>query len=361
MTDPDGASQGMARALDRSLRRHRFPFRRDVALDGRTFGAGCAFVDHHWLDGSTLAVAVAATEEGDLLQAARLSCFRDLLRAACEGHGRAGPALGEALRTYGALFAAAGEPDCALAIFRLPQGEIDAAVGGSASCERLAQSPEAAPMPEAERLLRLWAGRDIPRLAGSDIGEHPQEAAERTLGSLPSPDGGGAVAYCRVETARAGTRDLILPLENGAHEVEPAQARMAAFLQGRAVPAEAATALLLSFDELFTNIVSYAHGDGRPHEVVVTLSAGADEAVLELRDDGHPFDPRGADPSAGTSLDEHAVGGLGIGFVRQLVDDLRYERAKGWNVLRLTKRFVRESGDSPGPVQIVSAGRSTLS
>jgi anti-sigma regulatory factor (Ser/Thr protein kinase) len=64
--------------------------------------------------------------------------------------------------------------------------------------------------------------------------------------------------------------------------------------------------------------------------------------IIELRDDGPEFDPTAAAPFT-PSTDNNATatpGGWGIELVRRNVDDIRYRREGGTNVLRLTKWVV---------------------
>ena len=59
---------------------------------------------------------------------------------------------------------------------------------------------------------------------------------------------------------------------------------------------------------------------------------------FSLSDSGKAFDPtQMPDADVTLSADERQIGGLGIFLIRQIMDDVRYERADGRNVLTLTK------------------------
>ncbi|UKS25235.1 ATP-binding protein [Paenibacillus sp. HWE-109] len=100
-------------------------------------------------------------------------------------------------------------------------------------------------------------------------------------------------------------------------------------------------------DELVTNIILY----GYPEDVLVDQAIRIDIEVvsngweLRLTDRGIAFNPllRSA-PSIDLSVDERSIGGLGIHFVRQVMDDIRYERLNNENVLMMVKRRVQEEG-----------------
>lgn len=96
----------------------------------------------------------------------------------------------------------------------------------------------------------------------------------------------------------------------------------------------------VSLDEMLSNTVRCGYGDAPgEHEIEVRfhLSDGLLEVVLI--DDGAPFNPLEAkEPDTTQPLEERAGGGLGIFLVRRLMDEVRYERLEGRNVLTLRKR-----------------------
>lgn len=93
--------------------------------------------------------------------------------------------------------------------------------------------------------------------------------------------------------------------------------------------------LLIAVEEAFVNICSYAYPDG---EGEAEFSCGVDGTalVLEIADNGSPFDVLSL-PDPDTTLDimERGIGGLGVYFIRKLMDDVSYRRENGRNILRL--------------------------
>ena len=73
-------------------------------------------------------------------------------------------------------------------------------------------------------------------------------------------------------------------------------------------------------------------------QVVVEHTGGA--IVMELRDHGPAFDPTTAAERTPQAEDDDLPGGWGITLVRRHLDEIRYAREGGENVLRLTKRLV---------------------
>lgn len=96
----------------------------------------------------------------------------------------------------------------------------------------------------------------------------------------------------------------------------------------------------VALDEVLTNITNYAYTDKAEHEIHIRLQVldNVLEAVIE--DDGAPFDPLAIPaPDVSAPLRERRVGGVGIHFVRSLMDEVAYDRAGGRNRLVLRKRL----------------------
>ncbi len=96
----------------------------------------------------------------------------------------------------------------------------------------------------------------------------------------------------------------------------------------------------LALDELCTNVINYAHNDDLDHDLTVTIESDDDEVRARIVDDGNPFNPLedAPEPDTDSALEDRKVGGLGIHFVRTLVDDARYWRADNRNHVALSKR-----------------------
>lgn len=112
-----------------------------------------------------------------------------------------------------------------------------------------------------------------------------------------------------------------------------------AALCGERLPRETVLELRLVAEELITNLAKYGHDDHDEHWVRIRLTIDRDEATLEFRDDGRPFDPLSAKPpDLLAPLGDRSLGGLGIHLALSLVDAATYTRLGSDNVLTLTKR-----------------------
>lgn len=116
-------------------------------------------------------------------------------------------------------------------------------------------------------------------------------------------------------------------------------------LDRRLCPVRAQRQLDIALEELFVNVAHYAYPDAtpdRPGEVRVsyTYSAEPPSITVEIEDEGIPFDPLSRpDAVTPTSIEDVLIGGLGILMTKRSVDEMRYERTDGTNVVTITKRW----------------------
>ena len=98
--------------------------------------------------------------------------------------------------------------------------------------------------------------------------------------------------------------------------------------------------LNISLDELITNTVSYGYQDTDEHEIRVMLTERDGALVAVVEDDGIAFDPFTAAPAPELEADveERPIGGLGVYFVKTLMDEVAYERVDDRNRITLVQR-----------------------
>ena len=115
-------------------------------------------------------------------------------------------------------------------------------------------------------------------------------------------------------------------------------ARIEEFCAARDLAPAVAFALNLSLDELLTNTISYGYDDGGSHRIDIAVRMEGSAIVVEISDDAKPFDPADAPrPDTGAALGDRPIGGLGVHFVREMMDGFRYSRSGGRNIVTLTK------------------------
>lgn len=101
--------------------------------------------------------------------------------------------------------------------------------------------------------------------------------------------------------------------------------------------------LQLSLDEAVSNVVNYAYGEqkGMPITIEAQEATVGDRRQLELRliDNGVEFNPLSEAPEVDVTLsaEDRQVGGLGIFLIRQVMDEVSYERKSDQNLLTMIK------------------------
>ena len=102
----------------------------------------------------------------------------------------------------------------------------------------------------------------------------------------------------------------------------------------------------LVLEELVTNVITHGLGVGRPGSIGVRIERDGDRVDIVLTDDAPPFDPFALPPPDLTADIEHRpIGGLGVHFVRTLMDEWGYARVNGQNVVRLRKSLADRGTD----------------
>ncbi len=96
--------------------------------------------------------------------------------------------------------------------------------------------------------------------------------------------------------------------------------------------------LQLACDEACTNVIEHAYGGG-PGQIRIAVSVHPDRIQIEVHDTGRPFDPTAVRvPDLDAPLEERETGGLGLHFMRSIMDEVRFEFGEGGNRLTMVKR-----------------------
>lgn len=93
--------------------------------------------------------------------------------------------------------------------------------------------------------------------------------------------------------------------------------------------------LEVAAEEAVVNIRHYSQATEIALEVINRQS----EISVQLTDDGVPFDPTTCVNDLAKQVDERQIGGLGISLIRQIADDLRYQRIGNTNQLTIIKNI----------------------
>jgi anti-sigma regulatory factor (Ser/Thr protein kinase) len=106
------------------------------------------------------------------------------------------------------------------------------------------------------------------------------------------------------------------------------------------VPGVVINELNLVLDEVLSNIISYGYSESATGRITVRLNYQPGEVSAEVRDDGKPFDPLQANsPDIAGTVQSRRVGGLGIHFMKELMDNVAYARVGNENRLVVRKKI----------------------
>ena len=112
-------------------------------------------------------------------------------------------------------------------------------------------------------------------------------------------------------------------------------------LKAENCPARPLMQLHIAIDEIVSNISRYAYSSGAGDvTVLIDFDEESRTVILKFTDEGVPFDPtQAADPDLTLPVEKRKAGGLGIFLVRRIMDDVRYHRENGKNVLTIRKKI----------------------
>ena len=96
----------------------------------------------------------------------------------------------------------------------------------------------------------------------------------------------------------------------------------------------------LAVEELFVNIANYAYVDKKDGKCKIKISYNMEKqkVILSLEDNGIKFNPiEKEDPNTELSVEDRAIGGLGILLVKKNMDNIEYKYENNKNILILSK------------------------
>ncbi|MEA4925229.1 MAG: LytS/YhcK type 5TM receptor domain-containing protein [Syntrophomonadaceae bacterium] len=135
-----------------------------------------------------------------------------------------------------------------------------------------------------------------------------------------------------------GQKQLAYRLKNKIEEIPPLAQAIENFAAVHNLPEKAIFQVNLALEELLTNTISYGYAGGEEHEIIIKVVLDDETLILEIRDDGLPFNPLQIPaPDLSRDIEDRPIGGLGMHLVRNMMDELEYRREANYNVLIMTK------------------------
>ena len=117
-------------------------------------------------------------------------------------------------------------------------------------------------------------------------------------------------------------------------------------LEAAGCPMKVQVQISIAAEEIYVNIAHYAYAPGTGEATVrIEMLENPTAACISFIDSGAPFDPLAKqDPDVTLGWEERGIGGLGIYMTKKSMDDVRYERTDGKNILTIVKTFEPAAG-----------------
>lgn len=108
--------------------------------------------------------------------------------------------------------------------------------------------------------------------------------------------------------------------------------------------------LEVAVEEAVVNVLNYSHATELELKLEHSTMNNQESSTAEsndersmfsvtITDDGVPFDPTSKESDTEKAINERQIGGLGISLIRQIVDELHYQRTNDRNQLIITKYY----------------------
>ncbi len=127
-------------------------------------------------------------------------------------------------------------------------------------------------------------------------------------------------------------------------EVAGACAFCAAAATEAGLSEHAAFHVQMAVDEACTNIIEHAYAGEDRGTIALSCRVEPEKLTVVIRDHGRRFDPDAVPaPKLGSLIEDMEVGGLGLYFMRQVMDEVHFRFDEQGNELTMIKRGNRGS------------------
>ncbi len=136
----------------------------------------------------------------------------------------------------------------------------------------------------------------------------------------------------------------MITLANDIQEIPRLNEFLGSFFESAQVSTSTAMQANLAIEEAVANVMIYAYPDGRRGDAWVMADAVDGRLQFVIVDSGKPFDPT-AHGKVDTTLEaeDRDIGGLGIHLMYCNMDEIRYRRQDGYNILALYKNVEKNN------------------
>ena len=98
--------------------------------------------------------------------------------------------------------------------------------------------------------------------------------------------------------------------------------------------------LNLALEEVVSNVILYAYPQKMGENIIIKASSDDNILVFTITDKGDEFDPtKVEDADITLAAEDRDIGGLGIFIVKNIMNEVTYQRLDGKNILTLKKNI----------------------
>ena len=128
-----------------------------------------------------------------------------------------------------------------------------------------------------------------------------------------------------------------LTLTNDIQELERLEPFLENFFNRNNLDMTLLPSVNLALEEALANVIMYAYPKGVQGEVTLSTNIKGKDILMEIKDEGAPFDPlQQQEANLDVPLEERQIGGLGIHLIKEIMNEVNYVYKDGKNVLTMT-------------------------
>lgn len=136
---------------------------------------------------------------------------------------------------------------------------------------------------------------------------------------------------------------LIIRIKNDLSELEKIVQQFDDFSIQNRLPVKIKNAVDLVIDEIINNIITYGYDDEEEHYIDIRIFIKDDMLNLHIEDDARKFNPLNETESdTESSIEKREIGGLGLHFLKNMMDEAIYKYINKKNNLIMRKQ-IKES------------------
>lgn len=113
------------------------------------------------------------------------------------------------------------------------------------------------------------------------------------------------------------------------------------------VPDSEMRQISVMIEEIFSNILRFAYNDSLEHLVQISLKKSGGEIIIQITDDGIPFNPLEHHPGPVSDPAVSEDSGMGLTLIKTFSNSISYQRVNSKNLLLITKK-IKSQHEEPG-------------